>query len=338
MIKIQNKHIVKKEHVTVDFLYKIVKDKFQLSLFTNTSGFDRKIYENHLHRPGLALAGFVELFSYTRVQIFGNTEMKYLNQLDEPARIETLKRIFQFDIPCIILTDGNNPFAEMIDLANDNNIPMFGTKYSTTKISFLISDFLDDQFASRVSIHGSFVDVYGIGILFIGKSGIGKSEVALDLVERGHRLVADDVIIVTKKGEGILIGSGTELVKHFMEVRGIGIIDVKSIFGVRSIRFQKRLEIIVELELWDDKQEYTRTGLEDKTANILDEEIPYIRLPIIPGKNITVIAEVIALNYLLKHYGYEPAKVLQKRLEEKIANKVKLEDRRFIDYFEHDFE
>jgi len=337
MIKIDEKNIVKKEFITVDFFFNAIREKFKLDIFTDGSGFDRKIYEQNLHRPGLALAGFVELFSYTRVQIFGNTEMKYLNQLSKSLRIEALKRIFQFNIPCIIFTDGNHPFPEMIELANEFHISMFGSKSSTTKISYLVSDFLDDQFAPRVSIHGSFMDVYGIGMLFVGKSGIGKSEVALDLVERGHRLVADDVIIVTKKGEGILIGSGTELVKHFMEIRGIGIIDVKSMFGVRAIRFQKRLEVIVELEVWDDQAEYTRTGLDDKYTSILDVEIPYIKLPILPGKNITVISEVIALNYLLKHYGYEPAKIFQKRLEEKLNN-IKIEDKRFVDYFEHDFE
>jgi HPr kinase/phosphorylase len=338
MINIDKKNIIKKEFVTVEFLYKIVKNNFKLTLFTNESGFDRKIFESHLHRPGLALAGFVGLFSYSRVQIFGNTEMKYLNQLAEPERINALKRIFQFEIPCIILTDDNQPFPEMTDLANEKHIPMFGSQYSTTKISFLVTDFLDDQFALKVSIHGSFVDVYGIGMLFIGKSGIGKSEVALDLVERGHRLVADDVVIITKKGEGILIGAGTELVKHYMEVRGIGLVDVKSIFGVRAIRFQKRLEVVVELEIWDENVEYTRTGLDNLFINILDVEIPLIKLPIIPGKNITVISEVIALNYLLKHYGYEPAKIFKRRLEEKIASKKNSEDSRFIDYFEHDFE
>src|SRR5690606_10128456 len=141
--------------------------------------------------------------------------------------------------------------------------------------------------------------VYGVGVLFIGKSGIGKSEVALDLVERGHRLVADDIIILTKKGEGILMGSGTNLVKHFLEIRGLGIIDVKQMFGVRAIRFQKRLEIIVELEVWNDQSDYTRTGLDAATINISDVEIPYVKLPIVPGKNITVISEVISLNYLL---------------------------------------
>ncbi|RMD49923.1 MAG: HPr kinase/phosphorylase, partial [Ignavibacteria bacterium] len=188
-----------------------------------------------------------------------------------------------------------------------------------------------------ISIHGSFVDVYGVGMLFVGKSGIGKSEVALDLVERGHRLVADDVVIFTKKGEGILIGAGTELTGHFMELRGVGIIDVKNTFGIRSIRFQKRLEVVIDLELWDEKAHYTRTGLDDKTVDIQGVNIPYVKLPIIPGKNITVIAEVIALNYLLKHYGYDAAKVFQERLSQKLKSKLE-ENRRSVDYFEHDFE
>jgi len=173
--------------------------------------------------------------------------------------------------------------------------------------------------------------------MVIGKSGIGKSEVALDLIERGHRLVADDVIILTKKGEGILIGSATEIGQKFMEIRGLGIIDIQSIFGIRAIRLQKRLEIVVELEFWDDNSDYTRTGLEDKTMNIMDVDIPYIKLPIIPGKNITVILEIIGLNYLLKHYGYDAAKVFQSKLNEKLKSKNSALSRE-VDYFEHDFE
>lgn len=336
-MKYDDKHIVKKESISVEFFHKNVKDKFKLSLLTDDSGFNKQIREQNLHRPGLALAGFVDLFSYNRIQVFGNTEMKYLKQLSAEDRLLALQNFFKFDVPCILLTDGNKPFDELVHLANEHHVSIFGAKFPTTKLTYLVHDFLDDQFAPRISIHGSFVDVYGIGMLFVGKSGIGKSEVALDLVERGHRLVADDIIIVTKKGESILMGSGTELVKHFMEVRGIGIIDVKSMFGVRAIRFQKRLEIIVELEIWDDKSHYTRTGLDEEVFNLLDVEIPYIKLPILPGKNITVISEVIALNYLLKHYGYDSAKVLQKRLEDKLNN-ISLEEKRFVDYFEHDFE
>jgi HPr kinase/phosphorylase len=337
MIKIDQKAISRKEFITVEFLYKNSKDLAKLSLISDTSGFNKKIFEQNLHRPGLALAGFVDLFSYSRVQVFGNTEIKYLSQLSYEKRFETIERIFKFDIPCIILTDSNKPFPELLELCNKYNIPLLGTPISTTKLVYFVSDFLDDQFAERISIHGSFVDVYGAGILFIGKSGIGKSEVALDLVERGHRLVADDLIILTKKGEGILMGSGTNLAKHFMEIRGLGIIDVERMFGIRAIRYQKRLEIIVELEVWDDETEYTRTGLEEDLVNIAGVDILYVKLPILPGKNITVISEVISLNYLLKHYGYSAAEIFQDKLTKTINNKSNT-DLRGVDYFEHDFE
>ncbi len=336
-MKIDQKSISRKEYITVEFLYNNIKDKFRIKLCSNKSGFDKKIHDQNLHRPGLALAGFLDLFTYSRVQVFGNTEMRYLAQLTDEEKLKTLERLFHFNIPCIILTDNNKPFPLLVDLANKHHIPLFASEFATTKIVYLVGDFLDDQFAPRISIHGSFVDVYGVGILFVGKSGIGKSEVALDLIERGHRLVADDIIILTKKGEGILIGSGTNLVKHFMEIRGLGLIDVERMFGIRAIRYQKRLEIIVELEVWDDKAEYTRTGLDGNYVTISDVEIPYVKLPILPGKNITVISEVISLNYLLKHYGYDAASYFQQRLNKKL-NGDDSESIRGVDYFEHDFE
>jgi HPr kinase/phosphorylase len=336
-MKIDEKNITKNESITVEFLYNKTKDRFKLKLLNENVGFTREIKEPNLHRPGLPLAGFLELFSYNRVQIFGNTECRYLSNLDVEERTSALEKIFKYEIPCLIVTTDNVPSDEMKVLANKYQIPIFGTPYSTTKIFYLLSDFLDDQFAPRLSVHGSLVDVYGVGMLFVGKSGIGKSEVALDLVERGHRLVADDVVILTKKGEGILMGAGTDLVKHFMELRGIGIIDIRSMFGVRAIRFQKRLEVVIELEIWDDHSEYTRTGLDDVATSIMDVDIPYIKLPIIPGKNITVISEIIALNYLLRHYGYDAAKVLQQRITERIRKKTD-EMNRAVTYFEHDFE
>ncbi len=337
-MKISNKNISRKESITVEFFYKLASEKFNIKLLNKRVGFDRLITEQNLHRPGLALAGFIDLFSYNRVQMFGNTEMRYLYKLSKKEREEALRRIFNFDLPCIIVTNNNEPTEELLELANEYEIPIFGSEYSTNKLAFLVTDMLDDQFAPRITIHGSFVDVYGVGMLFVGSSGIGKSEVALDLVERGHRLVADDVVVFTKKGEGILMGSGTDLARHFMELRGIGIVNVQQIFGIRSIRFQKRLEIVIELELWDEKADYTRTGLDHQTIKIQDVEIPYLKLPIIPGKNITVIAEVIALNYLLKHYGYDAAKVFQERLAEMLKKNKKLSNERIIDYFEHDFE
>ena len=223
-------------------------------------------------------------------------------------------------------------------IAAQHTVPVFSSPLETTKAVYFLGDFLDDQFSPQTTIHGSFVDVYGIGLLLAGRSGIGKSEIALDLVERGHRLVSDDIVNVTRKGEGILIGTGTDLVKHFMEIRGLGLIDVQSIFGVRSIRFQKRIEVVVELMEWESNGEFTRTGLDQDTMTILDVEIPHIILPIFPGKNVTVIAEVIALNYLLKHYGYDAAQEFSKKLEKVITHKTKGKAKRNIDYFEHDFE
>jgi len=334
---LENQSIVRKDNISVEFFYKNVHKSFNINLLSEKVGMDRKINDQNLHRPGLALAGFVDLFSYSRIQLFGNTEKKYLEQLSKSERIKAVKRLMEFPIPCVIFSDGNKPEKEIIEMANDHGIPLFGSKFKTTKVAYLISDFLDDQFAPRLSLHGSFLDVYGVGMLFIGKSGIGKSEVALDLVERGHRLVADDVVILTKKGEGILIGSGTDTIKHFMEIRGIGIIDVRSMFGIRSIRFQKRLEIVVELEIWNKDYEYTRTGLDESTVNINGVDIPYIKLPIVPGKNITVISESVALHYMLKHYGYNAAEKLKRQIKRKIKKKSS-EINRTIDYFEHDFE
>ncbi len=337
MIQINNKAIQRKEFVEVGFLYENIKSKLKLKLLSDESGFSRIIKDQNLHRPGLALAGFVGLFSYSRVQVFGNTEMRYLRQLSDESRKSAIEKIFEFTIPCIILTDSNEPFPELIKLANEKNIPIFGSSLSTTKVTYFLSDFLDDQLALRLSIHGSFVDVYGVGIMFVGKSGIGKSEVALDLIERGHRLVSDDVTILTKKGEAILIGAGTDINKHFMEIRGLGLLNVEKMFGVRAIRYQKRLETVVELENWDVSQNYERTGLDGSTISILDVEIPYVKLPIIPGKNITVISEIIALHYLLKHYGYDAAIDFQEMLNSRLAG-GKNQHSRAVSTFQHDFE
>ena len=334
----------KKEFITVDFFYNQCKSRFKLQKISNKKIDPKKVItEKNLHRPGLALAGYVDLFTHTRVQIFGNTELNYLKYLNKKDRITTLKRFFSFEVPCIIVTNSNKPPAELLKLADEKNISVFCTPFLTTMFVYYIGDFLDDQFAEQVVIHGSFVDVYGVGLLFCGKSGIGKSEIALDLVERGHRLVADDIVLISKKVESVLMGSGTSLVKHFMEIRGLGIIDIKQIFGIRSIRYQKRVEVIVELEDWDRNKSYDRTGLDSNTTNILGVELEIINLPIFPGKNITVIAEVIALNYLCKHYGYNAAKVFEKQLDAKIKSNLKTSKfnngySRNTEYFEHDFE
>ncbi len=304
---------------------------------------ERYITDKSLHRPQLALAGYVGLFTYHRVQVFGNTEVNYLNSLAAKKRREAFRTIVQFEIPCIILTNNHKFDPELIQIASDHGIPIFVTPYETTRTMYVLAEFLDTQFAEQTVVHASFVDVYGIGIMFTGKSGIGKSEIALDLVERGHRLVADDVILLTKKRDDVLIGTGTKLVEHFIEVRGLGLIDVRQMFGVRAIRFQKRLEIVVELEQWDPNTQYNRTGLDPENIEVLGVPLAYIKLPILPGKNITVIAEVIALNYLLRLYGYDAAQVFAERLDAEIKRKSAAaaglsSGERMFPHFHNDFE
>lgn len=345
--RFENIKELKREFITVQFFFDQTKERFKLRQVTEFETTPEKlISEKDIHRPGLALAGYVDLFTYNRVQVFGNTEIKYLEHLDSEGRKNTLDRFCSFDVPCIIVTNDNNIPSELIEACSREKIPLFTTPYPTTRLSYFLSDFLDDQFASQLIIHGSFVDVYGVGLLFAGKSGIGKSEIALDLIERGHRLVADDIVVVTKKGEGVLMGSGTALSKHIMEIRGLGIIDVRTIFGIRAIRFQKRVEVVVELEDWDRDKAYERTGLDNTTINLSGVDTELVMLPIFPGKNITVIAEVIALNYLCKHYGFNAAEEFRKRLQEKIGSKnsrtrhSSAQDSlgRNAEYFEHDFE
>jgi HPr kinase/phosphorylase len=341
MSALNNVQEIRKKSITVGFLADECHDRFQLSALNPGVGREKLITDRNLHRPQLALTGYTKLFTYHRVQVFGNTEIFYLKGLPEQRRREAFATLISFDVPCLITTTGNDLEPELIEMATARGIAVFSTPHETTKAVYFLGDFLDDQFAAYSPVHGAFVDVYGVGVLFIGRSGIGKSEIALDLIERGHRLVADDVVMVTRKGEGILIGAGTALAQHFMEVRGLGLLDVRQMFGIRAIRFQKRVEVAVELEDWDPKATYTRTGLEDSIISLLGVEIPHVRLPIFPGKNVTVIAEVIALNYLLKHYGYNAAKVFADKLTNAISRQSSKEnssDDRSIPYFEHDFE
>jgi HPr kinase/phosphorylase len=276
------------------------------------------------------------------MQIIGKTEFMYLNGLSQPDKLKAFRNLTSFPLPCILLTNNLLLDPELVEDAVKNNIPILTTPYDTTKTMYMLSELLDDQFAPQVVIHGSYVDVYGIGLLFIGRSGIGKSEIALDLIERGHRLVADDVVMLTKKRENTLIGTGTSLVKHFMEIRGLGIIDIRQMFGIRAIRFQKRLEIIVELLDWSANEEYTRIGLDEAPSDIMGVEISTIKLPIFPGKNITVIAEVIAINYLLRTYGYNAAKIFSDALTDQIKKnkgpESAFQDMRHINWFQADTE
>ena len=332
--------VFRTESITVDFMIKQLRSAVgvQVKAVNRVDASQRLVTESNLNRPGLAMAGFVDLFTYQRVQILGNTETRYLAHLSPGERRTAFQNLIQFDLPCLFLTDDNQLESELIELASEEGIPVFSTPMPTTGFMAKLRDFLLDQFAPQQTIHGSLVAVYGIGLLMMGKAGIGKSEVALDLVERGHRLVADDVVIVTKKDDQVLLGSGTDLVQHFMEVRGLGLVDIRAMFGIRAIRFQKRVEVVVHMQLWDEEEEYTRLGMVDDTYSIMGVDLPVVKVPITPGKNITVICEVIAMNHLLQHYGYDAAEVFSKRLAEQISRKGSSAPSRYIQYFEHDYE
>jgi HPr kinase/phosphorylase len=225
-------------------------------------------------------------------------------------------------VPCIIVAKGLEIPSGFLDRANENTIPVLRTPQDTTPFIHQLTAYLDYVFAPAVTAHASLVDVYGVGLLFTGRSGIGKSETALDLVERGHRLVADDVVRITRRHGDMLIGAGNEVLKHTMEIRGIGIIDVQAIFGIRAIRGQKRVEVEVHLTDWNEALDYERVGMDDATVKHVDVEIPLVTIPIFPGKNITVIAEVVALNHMVKVYGYHPARALNERLLENMRMKL----------------
>lgn len=342
MTILDNLRPIVRDSITVAAMVSSPHLRLPLTGLNTDVGTGNLITDQNIHRPQLALAGYVELFTYHRVQLFGNTEIYYLKSLTLEDRIRSFANIARFPIPCIIISNDHSLDSELMDIATRNGIPVFSTPCETTKVLYYLSEFLATQFSPRAVLHGSFMDVYGVGIMFTGKSGIGKSEVALDLVERGHRLVADDVVKLIKKGEDVLIGMGTSLVNHFMEIRGLGIIDVRQMFGVRAIRFQKRLEIIVELEEWNPENEYNRTGLDRQTVSLLDTSVTFIKLPILPGKNITVIAEVIALNYLLHLYGYDAATEfsdkLQRTIERKSRGERTLDEEDVFPYFNYDHE
>ncbi len=307
--------------LTVKTLYDETHETLKLRLINGEYSFNKPIKEADLHRPGLALAGFVKVFTFQRVQVFGNTEMRYLDHLPAAERKKALNTVMQFDLPCIIVTEDNAIQDDFLEVARENRITIFSTPLSTMQLMHLLSDYMDIIFAPETSVHGSLVDVYGVGILFTGRSGIGKSEVALDLIERGHRLVADDVVNIFRQAGNVLMGHGTELLQYHMEIRGLGIIDVKSLFGINSVRAQKRIEVEVHLTEWDEKGDYERLGLVDDKKAYLGVEIPYLQLPIFPGKNITVIAEVIAMNHMLKVYGYNAAQQFSDRLLRKIQTR-----------------
>ena len=310
------------QSITAARLYEDQREDLQLELLTETMASVREITVSDTHRPGMALMGFVENFLPERIQILGQTEFIYLATLSGGQMREAVDRLFAFSMPLIVVCKALDVPPYIIQRANECRVPVMRTPQSTTPFIHDLTRYLDSMFAPVTSVHASLVDVYGCGLLFTGKSGIGKSETALDLVERGHRLVADDVVTITRRHGEVLIGSGNQLLRHHMEIRGLGIIDVQGIFGIRAIRLQKRVEVEVHLKQWSSEEAYERVGLDERKTEILGVQIPRVEVPIFPGKNITVIAEVVALNYLVKVYGgFSPADRLNKHLIELMKRK-----------------
>jgi HPr kinase/phosphorylase len=301
--------------LTVGTLYERMKDVLELELLGPATGLDREITSPEASSPGLVLAGYINRFPYQRIQVLGETEITYLQALDPSQRAANLEQFFGFPIPCAFVTKALEPPDPLTRLAEESGLAVIRSRLKTAEFYRLIKPFLAEQFAPATTLHGSLADVYGVGLFFTGKSGIGKSECVLDLVERGHRLVADDLVFVSRRGNDVLIGKGHELQRHFMEIRGVGLLDIPAIFGIHAVRQQKRLEVVVVLEEWNADAQPDRTGLDVQTIDILGVEIPKITVHLNPGKNITVIAEVIAMNHLLRYYrGYDTATAFNERL------------------------
>jgi HPr kinase/phosphorylase len=305
-----------KREITLNQLLRDLEESLGLERLTADVGLDRPITQPDPASPGLTLAGFTQRLVEGRIQVFGETDIAYLASLEPEVEEERLRQLFQHHVPVVFVTKGLEVSEVLLRTAAEHLIPVFRSSLGTGPFYQRLNPYLEAALAPTVSLHGSLADVYGVGLLFVGESGIGKSECVLDLVERGHRLVADDLVFATRRGHDIIIGHGHEFQRHHMEIRGVGIIDIRALFGIRAIRQQKRIEVVVQLEAWDDSRDYNRTGLEREDTVILGVKLPKVTIPLNPGKNITVMSEVVAMNHLLKYAGHDSALEFDKRLRE----------------------
>ena len=278
---------------------------------------------SNVNRPGLQFANYWDFFAYERPQLLGKVEMTYMSQLDESTRRERLTKYFSYPMPCIVICRGYPCFDDMLVLAAAHKVPIYSTKKETTQFELEVINYLRDYLAPRETRHGVLVNVYGTGLLITGNSGVGKSEAALELVKRGHQLVADDVVDIRRVSENRLIGEAPELVRHFMEIRGVGIIDIKTMYGVGAVNRSKSIDMEVHLEMWQAGKEYDRLGLTDNYTEILGVRVPSLLLPIHPGRNLAVVLEVAARNFRLKQMGYNAAEELTRRHIERAQRAMK---------------
>jgi HPr kinase/phosphorylase len=291
-----------------------------LTLAAGAHGLDHEIQLSRVQRPGLALTGYTDYIRYGRVQIMGSSEIGYLRKLSARRRSAILDRLCRCRVSCFVVTKGLEAPRELLAAAESRGVPVLTTPAESTAFIKLLSAFLDERLATRLHLHSVLMDVFGLGVLIMGESGIGKSECALDLIDRGHRLVADDVVEIKRMADS-LIGSSPDLTRYHMELRGLGVINIKDLYGVSSIRLTKRVELVMNLERWEAGKEYDRLGLHDEKFLILGVEVPLLRMPVAPGRNIAILVEVAARNQLLKERGYDAARRFAERVNETLARR-----------------
>jgi HPr kinase/phosphorylase len=294
--------------------------EFHLEVICGEGGLKRPITVADLYRPGLEMAGYFEFHPTERVQILGKTELTFFHGLSADERMERMTRLCApEETPCILISRGLDVPIELLAAANEKQIPVLRTPASTTILASRITGFLENKLAPSTTIHGVLVDVYGIGILISGTSGIGKSETALELVKRGHRLIADDAVEIRQTADHVLVGNAPELIRHLLEIRGVGIINMMTLFGAGAIRNLKKISVVIKLETWQQDKQYDRLGLDEETTRIIETDIPLVTIPVRPGRNLAVIIEVAAMNYRLKRMGYNAALQFTNKLTESLA-------------------
>lgn len=311
-------------NVTVQDLFADLKESLVLEFMNEIPEKPVIVSAPDVHRPGMALMGFADNFHPRRIQILGESEMAFLATLSAEEQRVAICRVLELEPPVVFIAKDLRVPVPIRDTMTERKVPLIRSALPAVEFMAEMNHHLERVFSPTTEVHGTLVDVYGVGLLFTGRSGIGKSECALDLIERGHRLVADDIVEITRTPEDVLIGRYRDVLRHHLEIRGIGVIDVQAIFGIRAIRMQKRIEVEVQLQQWDDSIDYERVGMETRYTGILGVDIPQVIVPLFPGKNITVISEVIALNFMLKIYGYDAAQALNDRIIESMRTSNRL--------------
>ncbi|KGA95511.1 phosphorylase [Alkalihalobacillus alcalophilus ATCC 27647 = CGMCC 1.3604] len=293
-------------------------ERFQFELLAGEEGIYRPITTSDISRPGIEMAGFFTYYPAKRIQLIGITELSFFERLATEEKKERMLNLCTYDTPAIILSRGLEVPPELVEAAEENGVPLLRSPMTTTRLSGRITDYLESELAPMTAVHGVLVDIYGIGVLITGSSGVGKSETALDLIRRGHRLVADDSVEIRQEHGNTLIGKPPELLQHLLEIRGLGIINAMTLFGAGAVRPHKRIVLCIHLELWDQKKAYDRLGLEEEMIKIMDTDVPKLTIPVRPGRNLAVLIEVAAMNHRLKKLGFNAAQDFSTRLTELI--------------------